>query len=122
MVGIADLLTAVLAAEHRTTVVHYDAGFEITAEMVELERRWVLPKGTLSGAFDRCTQLVSEGVPKGRHATYAHVSTTPAELGKGGDWYRVPSGAQPRLCEPRGRRPCSAPRELRCGARADRGL
>lgn len=33
-VGIADLLTAVLAAEHRMTVVHYDADFEIAAEVL----------------------------------------------------------------------------------------
>jgi predicted nucleic acid-binding protein len=44
-VGIADLLTAVLAAEHRMTVVHYDADFEIAAEVLSFEHRWVLPRG-----------------------------------------------------------------------------
>src|SRR6059058_1062586 len=45
-VGIADLLTAVLAAEHRVTVVHYDADFEVAAEVLEFEHRWVLPRGS----------------------------------------------------------------------------
>jgi predicted nucleic acid-binding protein len=46
-VGIADLLTAVLAAEHRMTVVHYDADFEIAAEVLSFEHRWVLPRGSV---------------------------------------------------------------------------
>jgi predicted nucleic acid-binding protein len=46
-VGIADLLTAVLAAEHRVTIVHYDADFEIAADVLEFEHRWVLSRGTV---------------------------------------------------------------------------
>jgi predicted nucleic acid-binding protein len=46
-VGIADLLTAVLAAEHRVTIVHYDADFEIAADVIEFEHRWVLSRGTV---------------------------------------------------------------------------
>jgi predicted nucleic acid-binding protein len=46
-VGIADLLTAVLAAEHRLTVIHYDADFEIAAEVLAFEHRWVLPRGSV---------------------------------------------------------------------------
>jgi predicted nucleic acid-binding protein len=46
-VGIADLLTAVLAAEHRATIVHYDADFEIAADVLEFEHRWVLSRGTV---------------------------------------------------------------------------
>ena len=46
-VGIADLLTAVLAAEHRITVVHYDSDFEIAAEVLAFEHRWVLPRGSV---------------------------------------------------------------------------
>jgi predicted nucleic acid-binding protein len=45
-VGIADLLTAVLAAEHGMTVLHYDGDFEIAAEVLDFEHRWVLPRGT----------------------------------------------------------------------------
>ena len=45
-VGIADLLTAVLAAEHGMTVLHYDNDFEIAAEVLDFEHRWVLPRGT----------------------------------------------------------------------------
>jgi hypothetical protein len=45
-VGIADLLTAVLAAEHGITVLHYDSDFDIAAEVVDFEHRWVLPRGT----------------------------------------------------------------------------
>ena len=44
--GIADLLTAVLAAEHGVTLVHYDSDFEIAAEVLDLEHRWVLPRDT----------------------------------------------------------------------------
>ena len=46
-VGIADLLTAVLAAEHRVTIVHYDADFEIAADVLQFEHRWVLSRGTV---------------------------------------------------------------------------
>ena len=46
-VGIADLLTAVLAAEHGMTVLHYDSDFEIAAEVLAFEHRWVLPRGTV---------------------------------------------------------------------------
>ena len=46
-VGIADLLTAVLAAEHGMTVLHYDGDFEIAAEVIEFEHRWVVPRGTM---------------------------------------------------------------------------
>jgi len=46
-VGIADLLTAVLAAEQGVTVLHYDSDFEIAAEVLDFEHRWVLPRGTV---------------------------------------------------------------------------
>ena len=46
-VGIADLLTAVLAAEHGMTVLHYDSDFEIAAEVLGFEHRWVLPRGSV---------------------------------------------------------------------------
>jgi predicted nucleic acid-binding protein len=46
-VGIIDLLTAVLAAEHGVAIVHYDADFEMAAEVLEFEHRWVLPRGTV---------------------------------------------------------------------------
>ena len=45
--GIVDLLTAVLAAEHGLTVLHYDADFEIAAELLAFEHRWVLPRGSV---------------------------------------------------------------------------
>lgn len=45
-VGIADLLTCVLAAEHDLTVVHYDSDFELAATVVEFEHRWVVPRGS----------------------------------------------------------------------------
>jgi predicted nucleic acid-binding protein len=46
-VGIADLLTAVLAAQHGVTIVHYDADFEIAAKVLAFEHRWVLPRGSV---------------------------------------------------------------------------
>ncbi len=46
-VGIADLLTAVLAGLHRLTLLHYDADFDIAAEVIQFDHRWVAPRGTL---------------------------------------------------------------------------
>ena len=46
-VGIADLLTAVLAAQHHLTLVHYDADFDIAAEVVTFEHLWVAPRGSI---------------------------------------------------------------------------
>lgn len=45
-VGIADLLTAVLAAVG-VTVLHYDSDFEIAAEVLDFQHRWVLTRGTV---------------------------------------------------------------------------
>ena len=47
-VGLADLLTAVLAAEHRLTLVHYDADFDTAAGVIDFSQRWVSPRGTIS--------------------------------------------------------------------------
>jgi predicted nucleic acid-binding protein len=47
-VGIADLLTAVLAAEHRVTVLHFDADFDTASEVIEFEHRWVAARGVVS--------------------------------------------------------------------------
>ena len=46
-VGVHDLLTAVLAAAHNLTVVHYDSDFQTAATVLAFEHRWVLPRGTL---------------------------------------------------------------------------
>ena len=46
-VGIADLLTGVLAAQHRLTIIHYDADFEIATEVLPFEHRWVAARGSL---------------------------------------------------------------------------
>ncbi len=46
VVGIADLLTAALAADHGITIVHYDADFEIAAEVLNFRHRWILARGS----------------------------------------------------------------------------
>jgi predicted nucleic acid-binding protein len=46
-VGIADLLTSVLAGVNQLTVLHYDADFEVAATVLEFEQRWVATRGTL---------------------------------------------------------------------------
>lgn len=46
-VAMPDLLTAVVASAHRLTVIHYDSNFEIAAEVIEFEHRWVLPRGAV---------------------------------------------------------------------------
>lgn len=45
-VGMADLLTATLAAAHQLAVVHYDADFETAATVLTFEHLWVLPRGS----------------------------------------------------------------------------
>jgi predicted nucleic acid-binding protein len=44
-VGMADLLTATLAAAHQLTIVHYDADFETAATVLTFQHHWVLPRG-----------------------------------------------------------------------------
>lgn len=46
-VGMADLLTATIAAAHQLTVVHYDADFDTAATVLEFKHRWVLPRGSV---------------------------------------------------------------------------
>lgn len=46
-VGIHDLLASVLAVEHRLVLLHYDADFDTVASVVDLNHRWVAPRGTL---------------------------------------------------------------------------
>ncbi len=46
-VGYADLLTAAIAAEHDLTVVHYDAGFDTAATVLDFKHEWVAPKGQI---------------------------------------------------------------------------
>lgn len=44
-VGIADLLTAVLAREHHLTLIHYDSGFDALAGVLDFAHAWVAPRG-----------------------------------------------------------------------------
>jgi predicted nucleic acid-binding protein len=46
-VGVADLLTATIAAAYQLTVVHYDADCETAATVLEFKHRWVLPRGSV---------------------------------------------------------------------------
>jgi len=46
-VGMADLLIATLATAHDVTLIHYDADFEIAAEVLPVRHRWVLPRGSI---------------------------------------------------------------------------
>ena len=46
-VGIADLLTAVLAGVHHLTLVHYDADFDIAGEVITFDHQWVAQRGSL---------------------------------------------------------------------------
>lgn len=47
VVGMPDLLTAVLAAEHRLVVIHYDADFDTAATVIDFDHAWVLPRGSV---------------------------------------------------------------------------
>ncbi|WP_083562401.1 PIN domain-containing protein [Mycobacterium malmoense] len=46
-VGMADLLIATLADAHDVTLIHYDADFEIAAEVLPFRHQWVLEQGTI---------------------------------------------------------------------------
>jgi predicted nucleic acid-binding protein len=46
-VGMADLLTATLAAAHQLTVIHYDADFAAATTVLRFQHRWVLPRGSV---------------------------------------------------------------------------
>lgn len=46
-VGMTDLVTAVLAAEHRLTVLHYDSDFDIAADVISFAHRRVAPRGSI---------------------------------------------------------------------------
>lgn len=46
-VGVAVLLTAVIAAEHAVTVVHYDEAFDRAAAVLDFRSEWIAPAGSL---------------------------------------------------------------------------
>ncbi|MFT9635652.1 PIN domain nuclease [Mycobacteroides abscessus subsp. abscessus] len=46
-IGIPDLLTAVIAAEHGITVIHYDADFDIAATELDFQHQWVAERGSI---------------------------------------------------------------------------
>jgi predicted nucleic acid-binding protein len=46
-VGIADLIIAAMAERHRVTILHYDADFELIAEITGQPAQWVVPKGSV---------------------------------------------------------------------------
>ena len=46
-VGIADLLTAVVAVENKLEVIHYDSDFETVAEVLPLSHRWIVDRGSV---------------------------------------------------------------------------
>ena len=46
-VGMTDLLIATLADAHDVTLIHYDADFEIAAEILPFRHQWVVEQGTI---------------------------------------------------------------------------
>lgn len=46
-VGIADLLVAAVASSHNVTVLHYDSDYQLLADLIKVEQRWVAPAGTV---------------------------------------------------------------------------
>jgi predicted nucleic acid-binding protein len=47
-VGFPDLLVAAVAERERVTILHYDADYELVAEVTGQPARWVVPRGTVS--------------------------------------------------------------------------
>lgn len=46
-VGLTDLLVAAVAEQHRITVLHYDSDYDTISELIDLQARWVAPRGTI---------------------------------------------------------------------------
>jgi predicted nucleic acid-binding protein len=46
-VGIADLMIAAVAERHRVSILHYDADYDLIAEVTEQPTEWVVPRGTV---------------------------------------------------------------------------
>ncbi len=46
-IGMTDLLIATLADAHDVTLIHYDADFEIAAEVIPFRHQWVLERGSI---------------------------------------------------------------------------
>ena len=46
-VSLPDLLIAAVAERHRVTVLHYDADFDLIAEVTGQEVKWVVPRGSV---------------------------------------------------------------------------
>ena len=46
-VGLTDLLVAAVAEQHRITVLHYDSDYDVISEFIDLQARWVAPRGNL---------------------------------------------------------------------------
>ena len=46
-VGMADLLISTLTAEHDLMLIHYDADFDIAAEVLPIRHRWVTQRGSV---------------------------------------------------------------------------
>jgi predicted nucleic acid-binding protein len=46
-VGFPDLLVAAVAERERVTIVHYDADFDLIAEVTGQPQQWVVPRGSV---------------------------------------------------------------------------
>lgn len=46
-VGLPDLLAAAVAERERVAVLHYDAGYDLVAQVTGQPVRWVVPRGTV---------------------------------------------------------------------------
>lgn len=46
-VGMVDLLISALSVKHDLTLIHYDADFDIAAEVLPIRHRWVAARGTI---------------------------------------------------------------------------
>ena len=44
--SLVDALVAAVAEAHGLTVLHYDADFELVAQVTDQEHRWIVPRGT----------------------------------------------------------------------------
>lgn len=65
-VGMPDLLTAVLAAAHGLTLVHYDADFETAGHRRRERRKLRMPSGPLSPSASRRPSRRDSSTPPGR--------------------------------------------------------
>jgi hypothetical protein len=57
-VGLPDLLVAAVAEREHVTVLHYDANYDLIAEVTRQSVRWIVPRGAVPETADKTGAVV----------------------------------------------------------------